>query len=129
MLRDQALDEERAVIRVQPHRKPVEGHLPDSVPYASDVVGIVRDLVVGNQKVGLVVMLQAHPVLERAGIVAEVQRARRPDAREDALALIHRGPPVLRGGPLPGRGPGPAAWRSGGLGPAPGAGPRSIERT
>ena len=85
VLGDEALDDEAALRGVETDGEPVQRHLPHGVTHARHVVRIVGDLIVGDQKMAVVLVLEPHPVLERAGIVAEVERSGRPDAREDAL--------------------------------------------
>ena len=58
---------------VQADCEPIERHLPDGVTDARDVVRVVRDLVIGDEEVALVLVLQANPVFERASIVAEMK--------------------------------------------------------
>ncbi len=89
VLRHLALDDEVIALRVEPDGQPVERHLPHGPPHVLDVIDVVRHLVVGDEEEALVLVLQLEPLLERAGIVSEVQRARRPDAGEDALAVGH----------------------------------------
>ena len=46
-----------------------------------EVVGVVGDLVVGDEEVAVVLVLQTQPVLERPGVVPEVQGAGRAACR------------------------------------------------
>jgi len=89
VFRDQALDDEGAALRIESDCKPVERHLPHRLPHPRHVVGVVGHLIVGDQETTVVGGLQAHPVLERAGIMAEMQGAGRPDPSQYPLLAFH----------------------------------------
>ena len=76
VLRHHALDDVVAADRVETHGEPVERHLPHGCAHAVDVIGVVRHLVVGDEEEALVLLLQPHPVLERAGVMPKVECAR-----------------------------------------------------
>src|SRR6266478_1406567 len=52
-------------------------------------LSVVRHLVVGDQEVAVVAGLQAHPVLQRARIVAEMQGTGGPDSCQYPLLTFH----------------------------------------
>ncbi len=68
-------------LRVEADGEPVERDLPHGLAHAVDVIGVVGDLVVGDEEEALVLVLQAHPVLERARIVPEVRATRSAGCR------------------------------------------------
>ena len=76
-----------ALLGVEAGGEPVGHHLVDRAldHLALFVVGRQR-VPVGGEVEALVLVLQADPVLERAVLVAEVHRAGRAHAREDAPA-------------------------------------------
>src|SRR5438552_6571545 len=77
-----------------PTAKPVERHLPYRLPHPRDVVSIVRHLIVGDQEAAVVTGLQAHPVLERARVVAEVQGPGGTDSSQYPLLSFHANDPL-----------------------------------
>ncbi len=94
MFRDQALDDEGAALRIESDRKPVERHLPHRLPHPRHVVGVVGHLIVGDQEAAVVTGLQAHPVLKRARVVAEMQGAGGPDSGQYPLPAFHSDGPL-----------------------------------
>ena len=82
-----ALDEDGRVVGVDAGGEPVDHHVVDVLLDDAALFVVRRQRVpVGDEVEALELGLQAHPVLQRAVVVAEVQRAGRAHAREDALA-------------------------------------------
>ena len=71
---------------IRGNREPFTG-----IAHARKVVREVRDLVVGDEKIAVVLMLQLDPVVERARIMPDVQWTGRTDPRENALIAAHLG--------------------------------------
>src|SRR3989449_9519102 len=94
VFRDQALDNEGAAFWIESDCKPVERHLPYRLPHSGHVVSVVRYLIVGDQEVAVIAALQAHPVLERARVVAEMQGAGGPDSSQNPLLAFHCNGPL-----------------------------------
>ena len=86
------LDEEDALLRVEPGPEPVEHHVVDVVLQPRGVLVAGREHVpVGDHVVvAPAVVLQPHPVLERADVVAQVHAPGGAHAREDAARLRRR---------------------------------------
>jgi len=85
-----ALDEERRLVGVEAGGEPVGDHLVDrSLDHLALLVVRRQRVPVGGEEEALVLVLQAHPVLERAVPVAEVHRPGRPHAGENAAARGH----------------------------------------
>jgi len=89
VLGDLRLDEEDRLVGVDAGGEPVDHHVP------AVLLDVVRLLVVGGECVPVgdeiqaqVFGLQAHPVLEHAVVVTEVQASRGPHAGEDA-GFVH----------------------------------------
>jgi hypothetical protein len=115
MLRHEALDDEVADRGIEPHRQPIEGHFPHRLAHAGNVVRIVRDLVIGNQEIAVILPLQLHPVLECTYIVAQMKRPGRTDSGQDTLERLDHGmmpPSADRSGAHQGW------WRAADAGPA-----------
>ena len=91
VLRDQALDDERTLLGVQPHREPVERDLPNRLPHSRDLIRVVRDLIVGDQEIAVVGPLKPQPVLESASVVPQVQGAGWSDTGQNPLLGLRRG--------------------------------------
>jgi hypothetical protein len=72
VLRNEALDDKMAALRVKANSERVESHFPYGFPYVFIVIGIVRDLIVSDEEEALVVILEAEPVLQRARVMPEV---------------------------------------------------------
>ena len=88
VLRHVALDDEGAVLGVEPDGEPVHGHLDHRAADAVDVVGVVAQrLVVGDEEEALVLPLEPQPALQGPHVVAKVERPRGADAGQDALAF------------------------------------------
>ncbi len=85
-LRDPGLDDDGSGRRIDADRQIVEGHLEHVPAHELGLVGVVGErLYVGDQHVGRILALERHPILERADVVAEVERARGPVAGQDGL--------------------------------------------
>jgi hypothetical protein len=86
MLRHARLDEERGLGGVDAGGEPVDEHLPHRL---LDHLGILvvrgERVPVGGEEIAGEFVLQAHPVLERAVIVAEVHRPRRSHSGKHAV--------------------------------------------
>src|ERR1700691_5767325 len=88
MLRHQGLHKEHTAFRVQPRRQPIERHVHRIFPNVRGVGVVSRQGVpVGDKKVAVVLMLQAHPVVEGSHVVAEMQFAGGPHAAQHAFKL------------------------------------------
>jgi hypothetical protein len=84
-----ALDEDGRVVGVDAGGEPVDHHVVDVLLDDAALFVVRRQRVpVGDEVEALELGLQPDPVLERAVVVAEVQRAGRAHAREDALAAL-----------------------------------------
>ena len=82
-----ALDEDGRVVGVDAGGEPVDHHVVDVVLDDVALLVVRRQRVpVGDEVEAVVEALQAHPVLQRAVVVAEVQGAGRAHAGQDALA-------------------------------------------
>ena len=96
MLGHEALDHEVRALGVEPDGEPVGGDLDHGVADAVDVVGVVGDLVVGDEEEALVLVLEAEPVFEGARVVAEVEGPGGPHPGQNppplpaAVRLAHR---------------------------------------
>ncbi len=81
-----ALDEDRRVLGVDAGGEPVDDHLVDVLLHDLALFVVRGQCVpVGDEVEALVVLLHAHPVLQRAVVVAEVHRAGRAHSGEDSL--------------------------------------------
>ena len=86
VLRHARLDEQRRLRRIDAGGQPVDHHVPYVLP--DDLrIFVVRGqrMPVGDEKQALVLVLQLDPVLQHAVIVAEMQRAGRAHAGQDAI--------------------------------------------
>ena len=82
----------RRVVGVDAGGEPVDHHVVDVLLDDAALFVVRRQRVpVGDEVEALELGLQAHPVLQRAVVVAEMQRAGRAHAREDALAALGAG--------------------------------------
>ena len=98
VLRHVRLDEHRAVVGIEPGSQPVEQHF-QGVLFDFRSVGVVggQRVPVGDKEEAVVVSLHAHPVVERAHIVPQMQFAGGTHAAEHAFAMIRaRGHQNLR---------------------------------
>ena len=84
-----ALDEDRRLFRVDAGGEPVDHHVVD-IAFDDLAVFVMRGqrVPVGDEVEAVVFGLQPHPVLQRAVVVTEVQRAGRAHARQHASALL-----------------------------------------
>ncbi len=79
------LDEQRGDARVQASGQPVDEHIPDVFLEPRGVIVAGREHVpVGDEEEALVLVLQLHPVTQRAVIVAQMQTAGRAHAGQHA---------------------------------------------
>ena len=88
VLLDARLPEDRRELGLEPGGEPVGHHVERVLPQPRDVLVAGRQHVpVGDHVERLVIALQAHPVLERADVVAEMHPTGRPHAGEDPVSL------------------------------------------
>jgi hypothetical protein len=87
MLGQAALDEQRGLLGVDARGQPVHHHVVD-IALDVGMVLVVRGhrMPVGHEKEAVELGLQAHPVLQRAMVVAQMQRAGGAHARQHTLA-------------------------------------------
>ena len=90
MLGHERLDEDRAPLGIEPRGNPV-GHVVVRVLDERRRVGVLarQRVPVGDEVEAVVLVLQRHPVLERAHQVTEMQFARRAHARDNARFHIN----------------------------------------
>src|SRR5215467_1940316 len=89
MLRHVRLDKHSAALGIKPSRQPVEQNFNRILFYLRSIRVIGRKCVpVSNEEEALVLVLHAHPVLQRPDIVAEVQLAGRAHAAENAFTRL-----------------------------------------
>ena len=81
VLRHTRLDKQRRLRRIHARRQPVDHHVPHMLLDGGRIVVMGgQRMPVGNEVETLVFMLQTHPILEHAMIVAEMQCASRAHA-------------------------------------------------
>src|SRR5256884_600119 len=78
------LHEQDRPLRVEPGGEQPDRHVDRALRQGRGVVGLRDGVQVNHAEEAVVLMLQAHPVLHRAQIVADVQLARGLDTGEDA---------------------------------------------
>src|SRR5262245_28295707 len=89
MLRHMRLDEHGAALGIKPGGKPVEEYLDRILLYLGRIGIIGPECVpVSDEEKALVLVLHAHPVLQRTNIVAQVQLACGTHAAENAFSWI-----------------------------------------
>ena len=82
------LDEQRAALRIEPRREIVKYDLQRVLLDAARVGVIGGQCVpISNEEKAVVLVLQAHPVAQRADIIAEVYLAGGSHAAQDAAFL------------------------------------------
>ena len=87
-----ALDEDGRVVGVDAGGEPVDHHVVDVLLDDAALFVVRRERVpVGDEVEAVVVLLQPHPVLQRAVVVAEMERAGGPHAGQHALAARRGG--------------------------------------
>ena len=87
MLGHERLHEKRALLRVEPGRDPVGDHVVGVGDERRGVRVLARQRVpVGDEVEAVVLLLERHPVAERADEMAEMELAGRPHTRNDARA-------------------------------------------
>ena len=92
MLRHMRLNEHGATFGIEPRRQPIEQDFNRVLLHLRSVGVISREgMPIGDKKEALVFILHAHPVLQRADIVAEMQLARRAHAAQNALPSLGLG--------------------------------------
>ena len=85
MLRHARLDEQRAFLRVQPGTQPVDDHVPHMLfEFRGVLVTGGQGVPVRDEKIAVVLVLQVHPIAQRAMVVPEMQLARRAHTRKNA---------------------------------------------
>src|SRR5271155_3454106 len=91
MLLHMALHEHRALLRIKPCREKVQGHLARVL---SDLrrIGVVggEGVPVSDKEVALVLMLQAHPVVECSHVIAQMELAGGAHTAQHTLPRIRR---------------------------------------
>src|SRR5262245_3557083 len=91
MFWDEAFNEKGTAFWIEPYREPVERHFPYGLPHSRHIIDVVGDLVIGDQEVAIVVVLQLHPILERATVMPKMQGPGGPNSCQYALlALRHK---------------------------------------
>ena len=61
------------LVRVEPDGQPIGRNVQHVASDVLEFVDMVGDLVVGDEEEAVVLLLQPHPVFERATVVTEVQ--------------------------------------------------------
>ena len=91
MLGDMRLDEDRALLRVEPRGQPIQGHVEDVILDRRGV-GILagQSVPVADRKEAIVRLLQPDPVFQCPDQVADVHRSRRSESGQDPLARLMR---------------------------------------
>ena len=92
MLRHVRLNEHGAAIRIKSGGKPIHKHFDRVLLYLRSV-GVIssESMPIRDKEETVELVLHAHPVVERADKVSQVQLARRPHAAQYAFRLSSRG--------------------------------------
>src|SRR5215475_6444350 len=89
MLRHVRLNKHGAALGIKASCEPIEQHLNRVLLYLRGVRVVRRErMPVSNKEKALILVLHAHPVLQRPDVIAEVQLARRTHAAKNAFAGI-----------------------------------------
>jgi len=85
MLRNMRLDEQSRLLRIQPGRQEIRGDF-DTALFHARGVGVIRceRVPVGDEKKAVILLLQAHPVLQGADVMSEVELAGWSHAAQNA---------------------------------------------
>src|SRR5579872_713473 len=91
VLRNMRLDKHGAALGIQSGCEPVEQHFNGILLYTRSV-GVIggQGMPIRDEEVAFVLILHAHPIIEGADKVAEVQFAGGAHATENALAMMGR---------------------------------------
>src|SRR5215472_12167822 len=91
MLRNVRLHEDGALLRIESGREKVQSDLKDVLFELAGICVIGRQrMVVSDEEIALILVLQLHPVIKRAHIVAEVQFPRGTHAAKNAEPWCRR---------------------------------------
>ena len=88
---NRGLDEDRALLRIEPGGEPAERHVVDPPRHLGRGIVLRHRVEVHDGEDAGMLVLEAHPVLQGAEIVADVQLARRLHAAENPRHLRRRG--------------------------------------